>query len=101
MWVITGIMFAPVFALASHAGYILIAWVTEPAKSTSAFLTGLGCFLYMFFMFRQCYIVNTAGGGAHVQQGGGVAAGGVAAGGVAPVGVAVAPGGVAPGKSEI
>ena len=55
MWVVTGMMIAPLFALASHAGYILIAWVTEPVKTTATFLVTLGSFIYLFVMFRQCY----------------------------------------------
>lgn len=58
LWVLTGTMVAPVFCVASHAGYILIAWVTEPAKTTAAFLVALGSFLYLFVVFRQCYIVH-------------------------------------------
>lgn len=58
MWVLTGIMVAPLFCLASHAGYILVAWVTEPEKTTATFLGALGCFLYMFFVFRHCYMVH-------------------------------------------
>lgn len=58
IWVATGLMVAPLFSLASHAGYILIAWVTEPAKTTAAFLVALGCFLFLFFTFRQCYKVH-------------------------------------------
>ena len=55
MWVVTGMMIAPLFALASHAGYILIAWVTEPVKTTATFLVTLGSFIFLFVMFRQCY----------------------------------------------
>ena len=51
-------MFAPLFSIASHAGYILAAWVTEPEKTTAIFLIAVGSFLYMFFVFRQCYIVH-------------------------------------------
>ena len=58
LWVLTGTMVAPLFCVASHAGYILIAWVTEPAKTTAAFLVGLGSFLCLFFVFKQCYIVH-------------------------------------------
>ncbi len=58
IWIVTGLMFAPLFSIASHSGYILAAWVTEPAKTTAAFLLALSSFLYMFFMFRQCYIVH-------------------------------------------
>ena len=55
VWVVTGMMVAPLFALASHAGYILIAWVTDPVTTTASFFVGLGSFIYLFFVFRQCY----------------------------------------------
>ena len=58
LWVLTGTMVAPLFCIASHAGYILIAWVTEPAKSTAAFFVGLGSFLYLFIVFKQCYVAH-------------------------------------------
>lgn len=53
--VVSSLMIAPLFSLASHVGYILIAWVTEPAKTTAFFLVALGSFLFLFFFFRQCY----------------------------------------------
>ena len=55
IWVVTGMMIAPLFAVVSHAGYILIAWVTEPVKTTATFLIALGSIVYLFVMFRQCY----------------------------------------------
>ena len=59
VWVVTGIMVAPLFALASHAGYILIAWVTDPVTTTASIFIGLGSFIYLFFVFRQCYTTYT------------------------------------------
>lgn len=56
-WVVSGIMFAPLFSFASHAGYILLAWVTEPARTTAIFLAAVASFLYLFLLFRQCYVV--------------------------------------------
>ena len=57
VWVITSIMVAPLFALASHVGYILIAWVTEPVRTTATTFVGLGSFLYLYLLFRLCYTV--------------------------------------------
>ena len=54
-WIVTALMLAPLFSVGSHAGYILIAWVTEPDKTTSAFLVGVGSLVFMFFVFKQCY----------------------------------------------
>lgn len=55
LWVTTGLMFAPLFSIASHSGYILIAWVTEPAKTTASFMVALGSILFFFFITKQCY----------------------------------------------
>ena len=58
MWVVTGLTFAPLFSCASHAGYILIAWITEPARTTAVFLVALASFMYLFLIFRQCYVAH-------------------------------------------
>ena len=55
MWMITALMLAPLFSIGSHAGYILIAWVTEPDKTTAAFLIAIGSFVFTFIVFKQCY----------------------------------------------
>ena len=58
LWVLMAIMFAPLFSLASHMGYILMAWMTEPPRTTAIFLVGLVSFLYMLSLFRQCYTIH-------------------------------------------
>ena len=58
VWAMTGVAVAPFFCFSSHAGYILMAWVTDPVKTTAVFFIGIGCCLYLFFMFRQCYTVH-------------------------------------------
>ena len=58
VWVMTGVAVAPFFCFSSHAGYILMAWVTDPVRTTAVFFIGIGCCLYLFFMFRQCYTVH-------------------------------------------
>ena len=58
IWVISGVAVAPFLCFSSHAGYILMAWVTDPVRTTAAFFIALGCCLYLFFMFRQCYSVH-------------------------------------------
>ena len=59
VWVVTGILAAPLFALSSHAGYILLAWVTEPAKTTATFLIALGCLVFLFFKESYMIYVST------------------------------------------
>ena len=58
VWVLTGVAVAPFLCVSSHAGYILMAWVTDPVRTTAVFLIALECCLYLFFMFRQCYTVH-------------------------------------------
>ena len=57
VWVTSGVAVAPFLCFSSHAGYILMAWVTDPVRTTTTFFIALGCCLYLFFMFRQCYTV--------------------------------------------
>ena len=57
-WVVTGLIVAPFFCLVSHIGYILMAWVTEPSRAIETFIIAVGSFLFLFFMFRQCYIIH-------------------------------------------
>lgn len=57
-WVVTGLMVAPLFSLASHVGYIVIAWITEPEKSSLILILGaLLSFFYLFLVFKQCYVI--------------------------------------------
>ena len=70
VWVIFGVLFFPLLCISSHAGYITMAWITQPVKTTAAFLESLVICFYFFFMFRQCYVVHakTDLGGKRDQQ---------------------------------
>ena len=35
IWVLIGLMLAPLFSISSHIGYILVAWLTEPSKTAA------------------------------------------------------------------
>lgn len=58
MWVLTGLLVAPLFSLVSHTGYIIMASIAEPSKATETFFLGVGSTLLLFFVFRQCYVIN-------------------------------------------
>ena len=60
VWIVIGMMAAPLLALASHAGYLLLAWVTEPARTTGVFLVGLGSLVFLFFMLKESYAMYTS-----------------------------------------
>ena len=51
-------LLAPLFSLISHIGYIFAAWLTEPSKTTLVALIFLGITVFLFIVFRQCYIAN-------------------------------------------
>lgn len=58
VWIITLSVFAPVFSISSHIGFILVAWLTNGPQASSVALIALAILLYFFFMFRQCYMTN-------------------------------------------
>ena len=58
VWVVCFMLLAPLFSLISHIGYIFAAWLTEPSKTTSVALIFLGITVFLFIVFRQCYIAN-------------------------------------------
>ena len=58
VWVVCFMLLAPLFSLVSHIGYIFAAWLTEPSKTTSVALIFLGITVFLFIVFRQCYIAN-------------------------------------------
>ena len=45
----------PVLCASSHLGYIMLAWLTEPSKCTTAFLLNYMIFLYLYFAFKRFY----------------------------------------------
>ena len=58
VWVIVGVIAAPLFCFTSHGGYLVMALVTRPDRTTEVSLYALATCLYLFFMFRQCYILH-------------------------------------------
>jgi hypothetical protein len=57
-WVLLSMMIAPLFSVASHSGYILMAWLTEPSNTTVTALIVLALIVPMSLIFRQCYKAN-------------------------------------------
>ena len=48
-------LISPILCLASHLGYILLAWLTEPSKCTTIFLFCYFLIIYFHFCFGKCY----------------------------------------------
>ena len=46
---------SPLLCISSHVGFILMAWLTEPTKSTTVFILYYFVFVYLFLIFRECY----------------------------------------------
>ena len=57
-WLVSFVLLAPLFSIATHIGYICAAWLTDPAKATAVAITSIAVIFYVFFMFRQCYMTN-------------------------------------------
>ena len=57
-WILICMLVAPLFSVSSHIGFILVAWITEPSKTTAVAIVSLTIFVYAFLMFRQCYMAN-------------------------------------------
>lgn len=58
-WIMLNMLIAPLFSVASHSGYILISWLTQPSSTTSTALIALAVFLYTLLITRQCYIAHS------------------------------------------
>ena len=80
VWVVVGVTAAPLFCFASHWGYLIMALIIQPVRTTSVALYALVTCLYLFFMYRQCYILydsytstpkakNNKGPGKHSNDG--------------------------------
>lgn len=58
--VVLPVMFAtPLMCLSSHIGYILLAWVTEPAKSTTILILYYIILIYFFVSLRKLYRIHS------------------------------------------
>ena len=59
VWVIMSSLIAPLFVISSHAGFILVSWLTNTSQASSVALISLAVVIFLFFMFRQCYDCNS------------------------------------------
>ena len=48
-------LIAPVMCITSHLGYILLAWLTQPSRSTTTLILYYFLFSYMFLSLRMSY----------------------------------------------
>ena len=55
MWILFNSLYASLCCISSHLGYILVAWLTEPDKTTSTALIAFMVVLYFFLCFRKLY----------------------------------------------
>ena len=58
VWIVVSSLAAPLFCVGSHAGFILVAWLTDTSQASSIGLLSMAVLFYMFLMFRQCYKAN-------------------------------------------
>ena len=55
VWLVIFMCFAPPFCLASHSGYIIVAWLSDTQHGGPAIFFYVISFLYYFIIFRQLY----------------------------------------------
>ena len=55
LWIVASMCFAPLFCIASHSGYIIVAWVSDTPHAGPVTSFYLISFLYYFIIFRQLY----------------------------------------------
>ena len=58
VWFVASLIVFPLFIITSHTGYILVAWLTEPDKTTSLAFLATGIILFLFIMTRALYTVG-------------------------------------------
>ena len=58
VWFVASLIVFPLFIITSHTGYILVAWLTEPDKTTSLAILATGIILFLFIMTRALYTVG-------------------------------------------
>ena len=49
------LLIAPSICITSHLGYIMLAWITQPSRSTTTLILYYFLFSYMYLMFRKTY----------------------------------------------
>ena len=57
LWLISSLLYGPLFMMCSHIGYIFVAWLTEPSRSTSVAILLLALLAFLFLLFRSLYKV--------------------------------------------
>ena len=57
LWLVILMCFTPLFCLASHSGYIIVAWVSDTQHAGPATFFYIISFFYYFIIFRQLYII--------------------------------------------
>ena len=55
LWAMVGFLYVPIFFVCSHMGYILVSWLTEPTKTTSAFFLAITIIFILYISFRTIY----------------------------------------------
>ena len=56
-WMLASTCFAPLFCIASHSGYIIVAWVSDTKHAGPVTFAYVISFFYYFIIFRQLYII--------------------------------------------
>jgi len=56
-WMLASICIAPLFCIASHSGYIIVAWVSDTKHAGPVTFAYIISFFYYFIIFRQLYII--------------------------------------------
>ena len=51
----SAMLISPLLSFASHIGYILLAWLTEPSKCTTILILFYILTVYFYLSFRKCY----------------------------------------------
>ena len=55
VWIYISFLYASLFCISSHLGYIFVAWVIDPSKTSSIALLALMILPYFFLMYREIY----------------------------------------------
>ena len=56
-WMLASICIAPLFCIASHSGYIIVAWVSDTKHAGPVTFAYIISFFYYFIIFRQLYTI--------------------------------------------
>ena len=56
-WILASMCIAPLFCIASHSGYIIVAWVSDTKHAGPVTFAYVISFFYYFIIFRQLYII--------------------------------------------